>query len=164
MSPRITGPAVPLLSMVPASDRPLDRLRAAVAITEALGPRVVAQDEPGVERGACTGDWRADNERHPRRVSLAGAVCLALQPPHDPAEPEASDDAELAAAAALGVRWQWLAGALAGFANEDQRDFLDDELYRHGRRAGSVLFAELHTECDRCGAFIRPDDRHGCRA
>jgi hypothetical protein len=134
----------------PRSQRPIDKLRAAVRAVEDQGLRICLDCDHGVGRHAVTGGWVADTPYRPRRVSLAGAVCLVLQPAQGLVVEEA-------AAAALDVAWEWFLGALDGWQADPygQASALvgaSREHYRDGLRAGGVLFAELTIECSACGA------------
>lgn len=145
MSPKITT-SISLVGLAPASDRPLDILRAAFRMALEQGLRVRAQEEPGVEL-AIGGAWRATHHR--REVNLVGAVAMALQP--IPTSKEEGPD--VAAARALGVTWMWVLGAVDGWACDPNAQLLtgaDRDAYLVGLRAGGLLFAEMTIECPVC--------------
>lgn len=156
VSPRISA-GIDITGWVPRSLRPLDRVRAAVAIVEAQGLKLSLQREHGVGRHQVTGSWVAEGPYRPRRVSLAAAVCLVLQP--EGLEPEDG------AAAALDVAAEWVSGMLDGWDGDAHVEPLQGaarEHYLDGLRAGHVLFAELTSECGGCGG--RSYGKDSCRA
>lgn len=157
MSPKI-GVGLDIAGVAPRSDRPADKIRAALQLVRAQGFRL-ALGEDGVGRDVRTGGWVADSPYRPRRVGLAGAICLALQP----LEGRQADEG---AAAALDVSWDWLLGVLDGWDGEAQTTLLEAAsraLYLDGIRTGHVLFAECSRECDRCGARFLGEHCASCR-
>jgi hypothetical protein len=158
VSPKI-GMGIDITSWRPRSRRPLDKLRAAARQIEAQGLVICLDCDHGVGRHEHTGNWLADGRHVPRRVSIAGAVCLALQPVH-------GLHVEEAAAAALEVSWDWFLGVLDGWGNDPQTVLLEgasQALYRDGVRCGHLLFAELTVECPDCGVRIYHQDGERCR-
>lgn len=159
MSPRI-GTTITLAQLVPASDRPLDILRAACRIAIAQGLRIRAQEESGVALAELGVGWRTTHHR--REVNLAGAVVMARQP--EPLSRE--DQADVVAARVLDVTWMWVLGAVDGWSNEPNPQLLtgvDRDVYLLGVRAGGLVFAELTIECPCCGDRRLPlDDDCSC--
>lgn len=157
LSPKI-GMGVNVSGWAPRTARAIDRLRATVATIEGQGMKLSVQREHGVGRHAATGGWVADGPYRPRRVSLAGAVCLALQPPQGLGP-------EDGAASALDVAPEWMLGVLDGWDGEAQVEPLQGaarEHYLDGLRAGHLIFAELTAECQGCGTRLYRQD--SCRA
>jgi len=146
--------SVSLLGLTPASDRPLDILRAAFRLALQQGLRVRAQEEPGVEL-AMGGAWRATHHR--REVNLVGAVAMALQPIPTSRE----EGADVAVARALGVTWTWVLGAVDGWGCDPNAQLLtgpDREAYLDGVRAGGLLYAEMTIDCPACETRRLPVD------
>jgi hypothetical protein len=161
VSPKIAV-VIPVARFAPASDRPLDRLRASLQAVESQGIRVRVQDDSGVERSTLGGGWRCVRTAHPRKVSLVGAVCLAMQP-------QGSSDPEVAAEEALGVTNTWLVGVVDGWENAAPTLRFEDPdaaaLYRAAVRCGHVLHVEHTVECPACFERRFPlDDDCKCTA
>lgn len=148
MSPRIgttlvLGPHAQLA----AARRPIDRVRAAVAVVEGQGIHVRAGAEHNVGKHEVTHGWVIDRPRR-RSVSIVGAICLAMQPVD-------GDEVEDAAASALECSADWLSGLRDGWEGDAQTTLLDGasrSLYLDGVRAGHLLFGEVTIECEACGA------------
>lgn len=148
MSPKI-GTTVGLAPFAQAAEAatPIDLVRAAVRICEAQGIRVGAAASIGhnVGRHEITRGWVVDGPR--RVISLAGAVCVALQPLD-------GEEVEDAAAIALEASWPWLCGLWDGWEGDAQTTMLTGmarPLYLDGVRAGHLLFGEMTVACARCG-------------
>lgn len=160
MSPKI-GMKLDARPYAATSLRPLDRVRMAINVVESQGMRVTLDDDHGVGRHKITGGWIADGPYRPRRVSLLGAICLALQP-------MSGDTVEGGAACALEVSADWLWGLWDGFQNGVQVSILQGpagELYLDALRGGHMVFAEVTTECPECGErrHRREHECHACR-
>jgi hypothetical protein len=146
MSPKISM-TVNVGEWTPRSRRPIDKIRAAVKAVESQGIRICLDCDDGVSRHLTTGGWVADSRYRPKRVSIAGAVCLVLQPAQ-------GLTIEEGAAAALDVSWDWWVGVLDGWQADAQSVLLcgaSRDHYRDGMRVGSLLYAELTVECVDCG-------------
>lgn len=106
MSPRI-GMALDVAGWAPEAAGPVAQIRQAIRIVESQGFRVRPGAPHGVGQNLITLGWTADARA--REVSLAGAICLALQPL------ESLTTVEEGAVAALERSPEWVAGVLDGF-------------------------------------------------
>lgn len=158
------GLVVDVGKFLPRSTRPRDQLRAAIEIVEAQGVHLCVGgcDEHGVYRHPVTGGWAVDCPKHPRLVTLAGAVCLAFQPQ---GMGEFSRDVIEMAASTLDTSADWIRGLLDGWECEARPTILAGptrRLYLDGVRAGHLLFGEFTIECPSCGTHRYRKERD-CR-